>query len=276
VYTAELRTIGLCDATDSELSIRQLDMNFRDSKQFLLTTSGLNKKIARKKSDAIKYQRCLSDKTVNLVTNNNNNSSSSNNNNAISKVEVIEMTTDGGESTKRERLFSKNSRLLPGLNRLRNESVTRSKSFQEQNTQPRYERRLNNSRFFVKRLERDRYHLPEYNSDDTISQNYEMLTAASSQTDCGSDGVTEKFIYVPDAKLQMDGGHQRPAVQSGCGQRATTNFATFRRRAGDRNYSGHILGGILRRMRKFSLGWRKSKCKLYRGEFYYFIKKEKL
>jgi hypothetical protein len=263
----------LCDATDSELSIRQLDINFRDSKQYLLTTSGLNKKIARKKSDAMKYQRCLSDKTINLVTTLNNN----NNNNSNSKVEVIETTTGGGESTKRDRLFSKNSRLLPGLNRLRNESVTRSKSFQEQNTQPRYERRLNNSRFFVKRLERDRYHLPEFNSDDTISQNYEMLTAASSQTDCGSDGVTEKFIYVPDnTKLQTDGGPPRPAVQSGgCGQRMPSNFATFRRRAGDKNYySGHILGGILRRMRKFSFGWRKSKCKLNRGDFSFDKKKQ--
>jgi hypothetical protein len=249
-----------------------------DSKQYLLSTTdtmlhtnyGLNKKIARKKSDAIKYQRCLSDKSINLVNNN--------------KIELIDMT--GGSdinncsnniitnTNKRERLFNKRivRQLHPGLNRLRNDSVTRSKSFQEQNTQPKYERRLNNSRFFIKRLHRD--DLPEYSSDDTISQNIDMITLSSSQNDCGSDSITEKYIYVPD-KSQIDYNKpqqqpvqsNRPSLLFDDGGRSA-NFSCYRQRTGDKNYSGHILGRIFRRMRKISLGWRKSKCKLYRGDFF--------
>lgn len=128
-----------------------------------------------------------------------------------------------------ENIFRKNERQKyhSAVNRFKSDSVARSKSFQEQGVKPL----MRNSRFFVNRHN----HFSDY-SIDTMSQNIEITIQ-------DADGTPV------DVKRDA----------------ASTNCSTFKC-SQERVKSGHILGRIFRRMRKISLGWRKSRCKIRRGE----------
>ncbi len=129
-----------------------------------------------------------------------------------------------------ENIFRKNERQKyhSAINRFKSDSVARSKSFQEQGVKPV----MRNSRFFVNRHN----HFSDY-SIDTMSQNIEITIQ-------DADG----------APVDIKRDDSSPS-----------NCSTFKC-SPERVKSGHILGRIFRRMRKISLGWRKSRSKIRRGE----------
>lgn len=132
-----------------------------------------------------------------------------------------------------ENSLRKNDRSMyhSAVNRFKSDSVARSKSFQEQGVKPL----MRNSRFFVNRHN----HFSD-NSIDTMSQNIENIEITIQDVDEPVD---------VDAKRDASSSNRSPFK---CSQ--------------ERVKSGHILGRIFRRMRKISLGWRKSRCKIRRGE----------
>lgn len=128
-----------------------------------------------------------------------------------------------------ENIFRKNEqqKYHSAINRLKSDSVARSKSFQEQGVKPL----MRNSRFFVNRHN----HFSDY-SIDTVSHNIEITIQDVDGTPIDVKSAT---------------------TSSNCSSLKCSQ---------ERVKSGHILGRILRRMRKISLGWRKSRCKIRRGE----------
>lgn len=201
-----------------------------------------------------------------------------NNNKLISNVESIRNTPSTGSATVVVmdgcgRSMSNYRKQEPqkyhsAISRIRNESVMRSKSFQEQGVKPL----LRNSRFFV-----NRHHPNHISSDyslDTVSQNIEItvqdedgvVNANDSQcTGCGAVGVGGW------RHIGSGGGRGYGDPDSTAAAVLPATYSLYSSGSNDRVKSGHILGRIFRRMRKISLGWRKSRCKIRRGDWDFFF-----
>lgn len=156
---------------------------------------------------------------------------------------------------KTDHIFKKRShekyhrKLTQPFNRIRNESVTRSKSFQEQGVKPLLT--LPRSRFYVKREMIDN----DFNLETVSQQNIEISI--------DNDYDKKMGITVTDDDDDDD--------DDGTGENEKPIYHTYKRKREKNVHSGHILGRIFRRMRKFSLGWRKSRCKIHRGELVFFF-----
>lgn len=312
---AELRTIGLCDATDSELSIRHLaaisaaDTEHKQHPLLFLSPyqmpllkavqrSRKSDRRARKNSSTdslssrsnsgkssdeptgtdgrppiIKRDILRGDSTDDEPANgdriNNNtyttryrrlsrqrqdsNASSSSNtryrlaNEVVHTPNTIVSVTEGDDGlvriTFRKQLPKK---YHSAINRIRNDSVMRSKSFQEQGVKPQ----MRNSRFFVSRHNNNpQQRLCSDFSLDTVSQNIEITVQ-------NEDGVVK---FAEDS--EEDFGTYR-----GCEQADMTSQA-FDSGSQEHLKSGHILSRIYRRLRKITLsGWRRQKCKRSRRQ----------
>ncbi|XP_037051985.1 diacylglycerol kinase theta isoform X3 [Bradysia coprophila] len=210
----ELRTIGLCDATDSELSIRHLAYTSPDARDWFL--SPYERRKPRRKNLSNDESLLLEPPNRDIVLDK-----------IVYKIRVTNLDADSPQHWS-ENISRKNERQKyhSAVNRFKSDSVARSKSFQEQGVKPL----MRNSRFFVNRHN----HFSDY-SIDTMSQNIEITIQ-------DVDGTPVDI--------------NRAASSSNC--------STFKC-SQERVKSGHILGRIFRRMRKISLGWRKSRCKIRRA-----------
>lgn len=216
---AELRTIGLCDATDSELSIRHLAYTSPDTRDWLLSPYERSK--PRRKNLSNDESLLLEPPNRDIVLDK-----------IVYKIRVTNLDADSPQhwSENISRTDNERQKYHSAVNRFKSDSVARSKSFQEQGVKPL----MRNSRFFVNRHN----HFSDY-SIDTMSQNIEITIQ-------DADGTPVDI--------------NRAAASS------SSNYSTFKC-SPERVKSGHILGRIFRRMRKISLGWRKSRCKIRRGEW---------
>ncbi|XP_059612131.1 diacylglycerol kinase theta isoform X4 [Phlebotomus argentipes] len=234
----ELRTIGLCDATDSELSIRHLDMNAKEAirQMYLLpspaaSTDQRNRSWPKiggggdKRTDHLGENRDILD--IDCAEAHSDFASSCN-------LDVVRTDKRAHSAESVEMVKSPRSRHVERLKMA--ETVTRSRSFQEQGVQPPY---LKNARFFVNRLGHSNANL-----DD-------MLETAS------SPGASISMKTSQSADIRIEIGHY------GDDDRCTPPILPFQQEQGVK--SGHILGRIFRRMRKISLAWRKSRCKIHRA-----------
>lgn len=155
---------------------------------------------------------------------------------------------------KTDHIFKKRShekyhrKLTQPLNRIRNESVTRSKSFQEQGVKPLLT--LPRSRFYVKR--------------EMIDIDFGMETVSQQNIEISIDNDYDKKMGITVTDDDDDD-------DDGTGENEKPIYHTYKRKREKNVHSGHILGRIFRRMRKFSLGWRKSRCKIHRGELVFFF-----
>lgn len=154
------------------------------------------------------------------------------------------------------------------LNRIRNESIIgRSKSFQEQGVKPI----MRNSRFFVRR-QRKSNASDEFSSDTVSHQNIEITVEDTDQTplaDCtgwhrlhGDYGMCGQITPERNRRGSKDQTRTPPKAASPAPSYELTNYNEVKPWG-----SGHILGRIFRRMRKISIGWRKSRCKVRRGDW---------
>lgn len=135
------------------------------------------------------------------------------------------------------------------VNRIRNDSVHRSKSFQEQGVKPQ----LRNSRFFVNRHPTGK--VTALTSDfslDTVSQNIEITVQNEdgvvkfADDDCGSGQASS------EGKAFDRFGSVYPEYLNSGGSGGGVGGGS----------SGHILSRIYRRLRKLTLvAWRRQKCK---------------
>lgn len=289
---AELRTIGLCDATDSELSIRHLTNRRRPTKdhncikeQFFLSPYDNNRKRSRTTSSSDESSRSkLSDDDSSCRDSTKDGCSTSirdiildaNDNKFLNELLIEQSDQSTMPSAVVEKSKSEKEhpsrKYYSAIARIRSDAVTRSKSFQEQGVKPLL---LRKSRFFA-----NRHHSQSTSSDysmDTISQNIEINV----QDEYGVVNVCGDDEFRKSNKFEMrmspsplshscscHGGHG--GGSGGGGGRSTRNSNNS-----EKNYkSGHVLARIFRRMRKISLGWRKSRCKIRRGEwvlFFFFI-----
>lgn len=149
-------------------------------------------------------------------------------------------------------------------NRLRNDGqVGRSKSFQEQDVKPlsRY------SRFFTSR-HHDDMSLARYNkfSSETVSHhNIEIFIEDTDSTDSRSCSCQRLLRDSPILSSHIQNRKDSLTVPS-TRKPYKLNMDNVRNVR-----SGHILGRIFRRMRKITIGWRKSRCRTRRGFYYFFF-----
>lgn len=170
------------------------------------------------------------------------------------------------------------------LSRVRNESiVSRSKSFQEQGVRSP----MRSSRFFVKRQQQLQANdLNDYNSDTASHQNIEITVEdtdpysstgyGNSDDHCHTNSDSQMdWQRLCDDKCSVSGSmkHYRRWTNEPFRLASKTITSTTQHLFEMPTYddvkswgNGHILGRIFRRMRKISFGWRKSKCKVRRGD----------
>lgn len=246
------------------MSIRNLKINSKENqyKIFLSPYQQISNRIPRKCNDCQAINKeCYNDATMmddtklenrdiileantNLYNNNKLSNIDVSNANRISVEEIYRKSHSQQQQQQSHHHQSQPEpkKYHSALNRIRNESVTRSKSFQEQGVKPI----LRKSRFFVNRHNRNTNY-SNY-SLDTVSQNIEI----NIQDEHGCNVATP----VVENKNGADLATTPPSYSGG-------------RRDGHHHEhlkSGHILGRIFRRMQKISLGWRKSRCKFRRGD----------
>lgn len=311
-FSAELRTIGMCDATDSELSIRLLatisaKADAENKHHPLLFLSPyqmpLLKSICHRKSD----RRSRKNSSTDSLSSRSNSGKSSDeqmspsgqrdivrgdstdydehtnsdniqthygtNNRRLSNRKRQDSTASTSSNARHNQFLLANEMVAPNtivsvtededgvvritygkkrprkyhseLNRIRNESVHRSKSFQEQGVKPQ----LRNSRFYVSRNQPGKKTaLCSDFSLDTVSQNIEITVQ-------NKDGVVKP--------ADDDCGHQADIASSSgeefdrfdCGYQENLNSVGS-------GGGGHIWTRIYRRLRKLTLAaWRRQKCK---------------
>lgn len=136
-------------------------------------------------------------------------------------------------------------------NRLHKDSfVTRSKSFQEQDLKASSN---NRTRFYILRCNRRNNDYDGYQLDETISHHNIEITIEDTDAD-KSQHTAINSIY-----------DRRKENQNDDSTSLNSSEVKFDR---SKVRSGHMLGRIFRRMRKFSMAWKKSKNKSRtRGEF---------
>ncbi|XP_055697742.1 diacylglycerol kinase theta isoform X2 [Phlebotomus papatasi] len=240
----ELRTIGLCDATDSELSIRHLDINAKDAiKQMYLLPSPSasaggfhgdpkNRSWPKIGGGGDPRSDHLGDNRDILDIDNCEEHSD------FTSCNLDVVRTDKRAHSAESVKMVKSAKNRHRMDRLKaSDTVTRSRSFQEQGVQPPF---LKNSRFFVNRLGQ---------SIETISHSTELPIYPDTT-------IPIKTSQSSDIRIEI--GHY--------GDERCTSPSILPYQTQDQGVkSGHILGRIFRRMRKISLAWRKSRCKIHRA-----------
>lgn len=271
---AELRTIGFCDASDSELSIRHLELTPNESEiSFHLSPNARSNNGSRHPSTSSASERSSSPaaNSTNDDTNNPNEKDCDidvTNSDASRKSKRINRNIDQFYNTTTKWADKSESKKYHSIkNRLRNESqVGRSKSFQEQDVKPmsRY------SRFFTNR-HHDDMSLARYNkfSSETVSHhNIEITIEDTDSTDSRSCSCQRLLTDSPILSSHIQNRKDSLTVP-------TTRKPYKLNMDNVRNVrSGHILGRIFRRMRKITIGWRKNKSRNRRGFYFssfYFI-----
>lgn len=275
---AELRTIGLCDETsDSELSIRRLELTPNTSENSFrlspchsvqkhskesLDSGCQNETTTHNNGENIRNNDSWRDCDLNIVNITKHNSNSNNR-----KMETLDLTVNcrksssstlsdasscatNSRSTSTEQKKRKDSPKYHSVvrNRLRTDStVSRSKSFQEQDV-----RKPSKIRSYVVRRN------PQNDFGDCkLSKTY-------------SHHNIEITIEDTDATDEQQPDNHCTAPKSQKRNRTVDSASNSRDSYYDRHKvrSGHVLSRIFRRMRKLSMGWRKSKNKSRnRGEY---------
>lgn len=259
-----MRTIGFCDAIDSDLSIRHLDLTPNDSEFSFHLSPNVRPKYSKESIDsgcqhegiaydANRAEICDNDDTRIVIVDNMCHDA----NNRIERrndltVNVSSSSTSSDIDCSNKTVESEASRLKEATKyhsvkrRLRKESlVGRSRSFQEQDVKPI----LRNSRFFIRRHDPPQ-HPVDMNSanDETVSHhNIEITVEDMDPDDKETRQPFDRKTYLVDSTSldSYEMKYQRTKLRS-----------------------GHIFGRLFRRMRKISVGWRKSGCKFRgRGEY---------
>lgn len=272
--TAELRTIGLSDGTsDSENSIRHLELTPNTSENsFRLSPHAHCESTASKHSNQSSDSGCQNEThngehiqndtwqhcdlnilditrlncnnrkmdTLDLTVNYRKSSSDASTLSDASSCGTNRSGTSSGEQKKRKDSPKYHSVIR---NRLRKDnSVSRSKSFQEQDV-----RKPSNARFYCLRRNPDT-DFDEFQLSKTISHhNIEIFIE---DTDANEEPINHSPIPQRCRKITPN-------------ERSTSDISFNRHKI----RSGHVLSRIFRRMQKFSMGWRKTKNKTRtRGE----------
>ncbi|XP_031628773.1 diacylglycerol kinase theta isoform X2 [Contarinia nasturtii] len=275
----ELRTIGLCDATtDSELSIRQLELTPNTSENsFRINPNNMQQKYSKESIDSgcqNEHIRCDDDTwrhcDLNIVDITKHISSNNNNDNSNKKKDTLDLAVNcrksssstlsdasscgtnrsatSSTSDQRKRKDSPKYHSAVKGRFHKDASVSRSKSFQEQDV-----RKSNQARFYIS--SRGMRHNDAFNDDYKLSKTI-------------SHHNIEITIEDTDASATPLINHKSVATPKPSGK-IKANYCSAPLNSSDLNYerhhhkirSGHILSRIFRRMRKFSMPWRKSKNK---------------
>lgn len=282
---AELRTIGFCDASDSELSIRHLELTPNESEiSFHLSPNtrheSTNNGSRHPSTSSATSRDSVSDRssspTANLTNYETNNRNEQN-------CDIIVNVTNSDASSKNSKRIDRNfekffcsttskwsnkadSKKYHSIkNRLRNEAqVGRSKSFQEQDVKPitRY------SRFFTSR-HHDDMSLAEYNkySSETVSHHNIEITIEDTDSTTESKSCSCQRLLSDSPVLSSHIQNRKDSLTVPAARKPyKLNMDSVRNVK-----SGHIIGRIFRRMRKITVGWRKTKCKTRRGVYLFLL-----
>lgn len=266
-FLAELRTIGFCDAIDSELSIRHLDLN--DSEFSFHLNLNVRPKYSKESIDSGCQHETIADDTnrIDNCDNDNNrlvvddtcqNTSSRNYLRHDLSVNASSSSTLSDMSCSNRTVESDAGRLKAAKKyhsarrRLRKESlIGRSRSFQEQDVKPV----VQNSRYFIRRHDP---HEPRIDlnlaNDETVSHHNIEITVEDMDPDASD---TRRPLHSP-----------KPLNRTNSLVDSTSLDSYEMKYERSKLRSGHIFGRLFRRMRKISRGWRKSACKIRgRGEY---------
>lgn len=267
---AELRTIGFCDAIDSELSIRQLDLTPNDSEFSFHLSPNVRPKYSKESidsgcqhetnaDDANRIDNCDSDNNRLIVDDTCNETNSRNYRRHDLTVNASSSSTLSDMSCSNRTVESDASRLKEAKKyhsakrRHRKESlIGRSRSFQEQDVKPV----VRNSRFFIRRHDPPEHpvHMNSAN-DETVSHHNIEITVEDMDPDEAND--TRRLLHVQTLLNRTNYPVDSTSLDSYEMKYERTKLR-----------SGHIFGRLMRRMRKISHGWRKSGCKIRgRGEY---------
>lgn len=264
-----MRTIGYCDAIDSELSIRQLDLTPNDSEFSLHLSPNARPKYSKESIDSGCQQEAVVDDahrtdncdnehriaveiTCHDPTNRNchrnhqrheltvHASSSS----TLSDMSCSNRTVESDASRMKEA-----KKYHSAKRRLRTESlIGRSRSFQEQDVKPS----IRNSRFFIRRHDPPERPVDRnVANDETISHHNIEITVEDMDPDANE-------MTQPRRPLR----NRKPFIVD------STSLDSYEMKyERTKLRSGHIFGRLFRRMRKISVGWRMPGCKMRnRGE----------
>lgn len=271
---AELRTIGLSDATsDSELSIRHLELTPNTSENsFRLNPNAHTNCMMQKQSKESIDSGCQNEthnsdnirnddtwrhcdlNIVDITKHNSNNRKMDTLDLAVNCRKSSSSTLSDASSCgtnqsasieQRERKDSPKYHSAVKSRLQKDSLVSRSKSFQEQDV-----RKPSNARFYIVR--RNHNFDNDYKLSKTISHHNIEITIED------TDAQAEPINHISTTYHSKKHKHNEcSSVNS-----SVLNYDRHKVR------SGHILSRIFRRMRKFSMGWRKSKNKSRtRGEF---------
>lgn len=253
-----MRTIGYFDANDSDLSIRHLDLTPNDSEFSLHLSPNVRPKYSKESIDSGCQHEAIADdknRTDNCDNENNiivddkchDDANSRNYRRHDLTVNKSSSSTLSDMSCSNQMMESEASRLADAKKyhsakrRLRNETlIGRSRSFQEQDVKPV----LRNSRFYIRRHDPPE-HPVNHNlaSDETVSHHNIEITVEDMDRDAEQPQPIKPF------------NRKKYLVDSTSLDSYEIKYERTKLR------SGHILGRIFRRMRKISIGWRKSGCK---------------
>lgn len=266
----------MCDATtDSELSIRQLELTPNTSENsFRLNSSNTMQKYSKESIDSgcqnetqngetiqtneNAWQHCdlkIVDitkhirntrkmDTLDLMVNCRKSSSST-------FSDASSCGTNRSTSTEQRKRSDSPKYHSTIKSRLRKDAtVLRSKSFQEQDIRK-------SSKFYISQQMPQNDFRDDYKLNKTISHHTIEITIED--TDAKDEPINHRVKLRPSKELK----------HTEC---SSLNSSDFHYKQRHRIRSGHILGRIFRRMRKFSMAWRKSKNKSRtRGEFPFFF-----
>lgn len=285
---AELRTIGLCDATtDSELSIRQLELTPNTSENsFQLNPNHMQKKYSKEsidsgcqnehiRSDDDTWRHCdlkIVDITKQDISGNKNNNNNKKKNtldlavNCRKSLSTLSdasscgtnrsVTSSTSDQQKRKDAPKYHSTIKSRLHK--DASISRSKSFQEQDV-----RKSNQARFYVS--SRGMHH-NDFNDDYKLSKtiSHHNIEITIEDTDANEmPHINHKLMTTPQKPVRK--------IKPNYGSTSLNSSDNYERHH-HKIRSGHVLGRIFRRMRKLSLAWRKSKNKSRtRGELFPYI-----
>lgn len=261
-----MRTIGYCDAIDSELSIRHLDLTPNDSEFSFHLSPNARPKYSKESIDSGCQHEAVADDTNRtdicdnesrlIVDSTCHDTNSRNYQRHDLTVNASSSSTLSDMSCSNRLMESEASRLKDAKKyhsakrRLRKESlIGRSRSFQEQDVKPA----LRNSRFFIRRHD-PLEHPVDLNvaNDETVSHHNIEITV--------EDMDANETRQPPQKPKPFD--RKTFLVDSTSLDSYEMKYERSKLR------SGHIFGRLFRRMRKISVGWRKSGCKIRgRGEY---------
>lgn len=249
-YSAELRTIGMCDATESDLSIQNYNERHRKLSDYLPPPSPAIS-IGCYSSGAESQSQSRSHSNRSLYDNVDENS----------EIELRRRYVDRRQ---------KKSMLMPPKPPPRvsrsNVEVNRSKSFQEP-----AQNRTYLSPYHYAPISRNRFHVSSKNSigdtNDSLSNRSTVSAASISSQSVNNEQIT-LISHVPILSTHQPTTILQPETDIDyTNNQPLHDPSQCNSCKGTKGHSGHILGRIYRRVRKLSLGWRKkTRCKKNRGE----------